>query len=37
MSEQALGTTLHPIQWIPGAPFLGSEQVGHEADPLTYV
>ena len=37
MSEQALGSTEPPIQWIPGTPFLWTEWVGHEADPLTYV
>jgi hypothetical protein len=32
MSDLSLGLTQPPIQWVPGAVFLGVEQPGHEAD-----
>jgi len=37
MSEEALGSNLHSTVWKLGAPFLGTERVGHETEPLTYV
>jgi len=34
VSRTALGTTHPPIQWVPGAVFLGVKRRGREADHL---
>jgi hypothetical protein len=31
-SRTALGPAQPPIQWVPGALFMGVNQLGHEAD-----